>query len=516
MINEVRFKGNVFTYKRIINWAIIFALTSILILAFFYYKGYDILFQLIDYLGTSILLILIIVVSSITATFITDFIFGRIYGKEVVIRITEDLTLEINNGHLYTEIPLKQLKSISYIITNSVTLNRITIRADKNLYINAGSVLSGIPSKDIPCFLQDYYKHLKQRRNFKELQQYTSVKSKTTGTHICAPPNSTQLLKKRYDIKHVLSGLLISIIAIIVTIFILSYTHDDDPKNMVSKRGIKYTNSNYYLYNNEVYFHCKSGGYYKVRGSDPLTFKPLIKDGQYSSNMAVDKYGIYAGNEKIEALNLNNFEYIGGYYTKNTDNVYYKNHKIENADPETFQLFTQKNSNSAKYFYGYDKDHIFYKDKMLEDVNKSTFKFEKLGYNIYYATDGKKHFINGIGFPNKVNNKIWGSTSVDLKSLQLLQRKSQHSLHTLFADKNSIYYWDETKQDFFCITSSIPNLRAVKDGVYTNGNQTFYSKRKLIKRRKYGIMAYITLIVNENNKTVAKAKSGSNVVYETD
>lgn len=514
MTNEVRFKGNVFTYRRIIDWVSIFTISIIVILLFFYYKGYDILFQLIDILGSNILFMSILFFSALLAMTITHFIFSNIYGKEVNIRLLENDTLEIKNGYLNQVLSIKNIQSISYSVVNN-KLTRISIKTDKKLYINAGSIFQGVTDKDVVSFFQQYYRILEAKNKFKTVRNYSTVKNKTTEIHTSSIKDNSQPQKKK--IIYIALGIITYIIVLFLAIYIvMRINSDDDPDNMVSNTGVNYNNSNYYLYNNEVYFHRESDGYYKVKEADPSTFKPLNKKGQYSSNMGIDKYAVYAGTEKVEELDPNRFEYIGAYYTKNAENVYYKNHKIKNIDPHSFHLLTQDNHNSAKLPYGYDKDHIVYKDKILENVNVPTFRFEQISYNISYATDGKKHFINGREFPNKVKNKIIGSTDIDFESLKLLQRNSEFSYHTLFADKNSIYYWDETKQGLYCISHSIPNIKAIKDGVYTDGKQMYYSKKKRIKGRRSGTTAYITLIVTEDNKTVAKAKSGTKVIYESD
>lgn len=148
---------------------------------------------------------------------------------------------------------------------------------------------------------------------------------------------------------------------------------------------------------NFLYFNGK-----KIANSDPNSFKLLNK------NLAKDNhtvYYIYANTlQKLTYVHSESFELIDDYYAKDKNGVYLLiDHgrqlenikKITDANPKTFKIFG--------YQYATDNKHVYYKDQKLEDANPTTFvTFKKLGYR--YFKDSNNNCYGRFG--EKINISV--------------------------------------------------------------------------------------------------------------
>ena len=109
-------------------------------------------------------------------------------------------------------------------------------------------------------------------------------------------------------------------------------------------------------------------------GADAATFEYL------NSAYSKDKNNFYSNENRINGADLNRIEIIGYGISKDKNNVYYENFKIEDADPPTFEVLVCGNKVNSKPVSGKcaveygDKNYIYkaflVKDNKLEEVKR--------------------------------------------------------------------------------------------------------------------------------------------------
>lgn len=88
-------------------------------------------------------------------------------------------------------------------------------------------------------------------------------------------------------------------------------------------------------------------------------------------------------------------------YLKGTNNVYYGNEMIKEADPSTFRLAASEPPRSAeedsipRMFYAKDVHHAYYKGKVVTGADATSFDVYKARYYEEYAHDAKNIYLNG-------------------------------------------------------------------------------------------------------------------------
>lgn len=114
-------------------------------------------------------------------------------------------------------------------------------------------------------------------------------------------------------------------------------------------------------------------GSIKIEGADPSSFERLKSNdssAEYFCGSARDKNSYYVINPeqavKIPFNAIKNVSFIGKCYSTDNQDVFFREIKLQSADPQSFSLLE---GNYAK-----DKDSVFYQDLLIShDVNNITF-----------------------------------------------------------------------------------------------------------------------------------------------
>lgn len=245
------------------------------------------------------------------------------------------------------------------------------------------------------------------------------------------------------------------------------------------------------------YLKDKNGVYSIDGDSDNLVLEKLPYDPQtyevINQLYSRDKNNIYYDNKKIEGADLPTFQRIDEYiYSKDKNNIYFRGKKISGVDKETFEKID-------KYNYSKDKNNIYYDDKKIEGVDKNTFE---LTYdfgsvvNEYYSKDK-----NNVYYENK---KLKG---IDVKTFKKINRLVDNFL---IEDKNG-FYIVEKDGNVTPIDSKevdIENLSqlAIKTNLYHDNNSMYFVRNhKLVKIKDapkvdpYNLWTYNEKYINKND-----------------
>ena len=245
------------------------------------------------------------------------------------------------------------------------------------------------------------------------------------------------------------------------------------------------------------YLKDKNGVYSIDGDSDNLVLEKLPYDSQtyevINQLYSRDKNNIYYDNKKIEGADLPTFQRIDEYiYSKDKNNIYFRGKKISGVDKETFEKID-------KYNYSKDKNNIYYDDKKIEGVDKNTFE---LTYdfgsvvNEYYSKDK-----NNVYYENK---KLKG---IDVKTFRKINRLVDNFL---IEDKNG-FYIVEKDGNVTPIDSKevdIENLSqlAIKTNLYHDNNSMYFVRNhKLVKIKDapkvdpYNLWTYNEKYINKND-----------------
>ena len=245
------------------------------------------------------------------------------------------------------------------------------------------------------------------------------------------------------------------------------------------------------------YLKDKNGVYSIDGDSDNLVLEKLPYDPQtyevINQLYSRDKNNIYYDNKKIEGADLPTFQRIDEYiYSKDKNNIYFRGKKISGVDKETFEKID-------KYNYSKDKNNIYYDDKKIEGVDKNTFE---LTYdfgsvvNEYYSKDK-----NNVYYENK---KLKG---IDVKTFRKINRLVDNFL---IEDKNGFYIVekDGSIAPIDGKEVDIENLSqlAIKTNLYHDKDSMYFVKNhKLVKIKDapkvdpYNLWTYNEKYINKND-----------------
>lgn len=505
---NIRFKGN-FINKKIISLALCYIAIGFLLfgpLYFMYFRDWSFYFIPLPSL-------LIMLAYMCLITFLALKIFEKYHlQSQITIKVNPKQIEIFENGVSRYTYHISEINLFAWVQRNLV-YEQIHIQSNNELLkINIGSVFKGTTDEDFKQWLTAVTEQLK-----KQLKAEVLISS---NIYTIKRNLKNQQQSVSYKVVKVLSIAILVIVGFIVgTYTLVVYVFgDDDPDNEVSLHGISCGISDYYLYNDQIYFRDQDGnGYFKVKNSDSKTFQPLNKEGQYSTNMGVDTFSVFYEKKQIEGIDRKQVRYIGGYYTADNKNVYYKDIVIEGADSHTFELMSQDKNNSKTFPYGRDKNYGYYQSVRMKDLNPSRailfdaidyisdgryayYKGEKIEHaqgisfmaeyvdrNLTFAQDSSSFWVNGIKFPENVQNRFIGTTSVDQPSLKLMAKKGEGSAHMIFYDQKHIYYFDEQKQEYYFI-KDISNLVLTKitNGVYRLGEDIYLFRSKINRSHHRG------------------------------
>lgn len=514
------FKGQLITPKYILSFAAVFAVIFGGCFLAYYFKIYDLLFQLLTFVVTGPTSFIIFLVPPLLLSLYLSFkIVTCFYPTDVTLFLNGD-QLEVDYGNERIAIVLKEVNAIKFTQRNE-NWQRITITTKQTTNINVGSFFNGIKSQELDLL----FAQLKM----KLVENYQLFYQKSTPT----ANNFTYSLKKTEQKSH--KKLIAKIALICAAIFIpfvvaLTVTlFKSDGHNLLHAKS--YPASNFSHYEGKVYALKPGDGYFEVKDADIKSFKPLLFENEYGTITGADKNNVYSSDQIIPEIDRNKAQYLGLSYIKDDKNVFYQTQRIADADVNTFQALKHsagfntihfrfaKDNNNVYYKdqvvekadpttirtvdetldYVKDDRHAFYRAKLLPNVNVAKFFAIKTQYQIVYASDGRKHFVNGISFPKKVQNKLWGTTTVDMNQLVNLQQPSDNTRHLLFSDQKAIYYFDDQRNEFIC-AAEIPNLKPAVGGSFTDGSLHYFTQSTTLRTRKFGSYGSRTNIYSRPNQ----------------
>ena len=234
--------------------------------------------------------------------------------------------------------------------------------------------------------------------------------------------------------------------------------------------------------------------------------------------MGSDKDHVFYGHTILQGIDPKQAVYLGKNYIRDNQRVFFKTFLVLDADSTTFRALEHITNNIVSFSYGKDNKHVYYenkplpladpmsittfpeiynhvkddqhvyfKERLLEGLDAHKTTVVKVDYELYYATDGARHYVNGMAFPKEVENEIFGKTKAH--NVKLLQLKHSGSSHILFYDKNSIYYFDESSQSFKT-AKTFPQtleLKKIDDKLFSDGQFIYFTQRKkLVSKGRSG------------------------------
>ena len=205
------------------------------------------------------------------------------------------------------------------------------------------------------------------------------------------------------------------------------YSIDGDSDNLVLEK-LPYDPQTYEVIN-QLYSRDKNNIYYdnkKIEGADLLTFQ-RIDEYIYSK----DKNNIYFRGKKISGVDKETFEKIDKYnYSKDKNNIYYDDKKIEGVDKNTFEL-TYDFGSVVNEYYSKDKNNVYYENKKLKGIDVKTFKkINRLVDNFLIEDKNGFYIVEKDGSIAPIDSK-----EVDIENLSQLAIKTN-----LYHDKDSMYF----------------------------------------------------------------------------
>ena len=134
--------------------------------------------------------------------------------------------------------------------------------------------------------------------------------------------------------------------------------------------------------------------YKKTIDSDKFTI--LTKENRcYGTDGKDIFYNIW----KIENADIQSWEYLGGNYSKDNNNVYYDNKVLSGLNPSEFTFIyptSCKNNEIYARKHVKDFDHVWYNDKMIPEADAASFKvFCKPGDGNLYGMDKRFRYKEG-------------------------------------------------------------------------------------------------------------------------
>ncbi|SHE56334.1 DKNYY domain-containing protein [Pedobacter caeni] len=526
---KITFDGQVLSKKYTVVYATICLIIATAITLFYFYKGYDLLFQIFGFFLTGPVSIMIIVLPPLfLCMYVTYLILTLFYPKQATVLFNEQ-GLVVQYGKTKTSISLQDVSRITFVKRSGKWIG-ITIEADKKVQINIGNVFTGIVNPEIDQLLVKLKKVLTTGH---QLQYEENTNDKHTHAFVISKAGLKVNPKKTVFIIAAIAVIIITSVGIAV--FFLAKA--DSGENLLN--GVSYPRANLSKYNNKVYALKPGDGYFELKGADVKSFKPMHFENEYGTVTGEDNTNVFSGDEKISGINRENAVYLGRNYTRDTKSVFYKALKIPDADAATFQsLKHDAGFNVLAFKFAKDKNKVYYKNlvvkyanpekitsvnetldyikddrnafyrtKLLPNVNVSDFHAVGANYQLTYASDGKKHFVNDLQFPEVVDDRLWGTRKVRINHLVALQKPGGNARHLLFSDAEALYYYDDQKVAFIC-AKEWHNLRPFDEGVFVDDDHVYFTRTHTLGSRKYGSSGSETIIYKTDIK-----KQNFTVVY---
>ncbi|WP_043973194.1 MULTISPECIES: DKNYY domain-containing protein [Acinetobacter] len=200
-----------------------------------------------------------------------------------------------------------------------------------------------------------------------------------------------------------------------------------------------------------------------------------------------DKHLANANAANFTAVLHPTFNALVYFYAKDDQQVYYKTHALSGLNPQQSQAF----SNSSQYIH--DQSVVYYQDKKLQGLNAKQTQImsgsNHFSQNLNLATDGHAYYLNEQPLPHFAEHQFWGTTPVDAAQLQLLGSQSNEpypgNFSYLFADQQQVYVYDEFYQQLKVLYrfQQPVQLKVLADRHLSDGQHTYLITEKLYRSR---------------------------------
>ncbi|EPF91877.1 DKNYY domain-containing protein [Acinetobacter gyllenbergii] len=213
------------------------------------------------------------------------------------------------------------------------------------------------------------------------------------------------------------------------------------------------------------------------------------------NDFSKDHQQVYFRNIRLTNVNATHFSAIlhprfntlGYFYAKDDQQVYYKTKALTDLDPQQSQAFP----NSSQYIH--DQQLVYYQDKRLDQLNAQQTQIfsgsNRFSRDLNLATDGHAYYLNQQPLPHIAEHKFWGTTPVDVTRLQLLGSQSNEpypgNFSYLFADQQQIYVYDEFYQQLKVLYRFQQPVRLIvlADRRLSDGQHSYLITEKLYRTR---------------------------------
>lgn len=485
--------------------AIVYVLLSITLLAAAYFLGYEYLmyylFQL--FLGWAYALRFLVLFTTVFGLlFLCQYLEKTLFGTQLQMTCTDQYLALITARRSY-EIPYDQLKWLKLTKKNDA-YSALEIQADQPLHFALGSWTGGLKEPMVEQFWNALKKELKTS-GFEHKLTTAKEKQTTVLTEVLCRDYSDYLNKQKKKRKWVFIFLPVYLVLILFTVFYLVPKFNNDGISI--NDGDKIGSSYFEQYQNKIYFLKIGDGYFLVPDAKTPTFKALQTKGEIFTAVGADQQHVYWQDHQLPFLNPATSQYLGGDYTKDTQQVYFRDQLLKNADAFTFQAIRHSQYNTPVYHFGKDKNtvfyktipipgletetaksfdnsaryikdrqHVFYNDVFLKGLNADQTKvYDSENYRASYATDSRHHYLDELPVATTASNKYFGSTAIDLNTFKLLIPSGEGSYLFLFGDARHLYFYDENwKKMVMVYTFDQPvTLNAFGNGYFSDGQFSY-------------------------------------------
>lgn len=190
----------------------------------------------------------------------------------------------------------------------------------------------------------------------------------------------------------------------------------------------------------EYYTKDKNNVYYlgkQLKNADPKTFK--ILNNSYSR----DRNFVYLEDKQIKEIDIKTFQFLNNSYLKDGSNVYYNGKPMNSADSDSFSVFELNN------YYARDKNNVYRLGKIIQGADPLTFEF----INVLISSVGLGgpyfdfEYAKDTNFVFKYGKKL---ENIDASTFEILgtftnkiKKGSLVAFEHYYKDKNNIYFDEE-------------------------------------------------------------------------
>ena len=434
------------------------------------------------------------------------------YGKQLSIGFNEKY-LEFRTARNTYAIPYEQLNWLTLTKKNEV-YSAIAVQSDQSLHFLLGSWFGNLNPSEFENFINALKKELK-KRGF-EYKLAKGAETKTTVIRETFCKDLSEYLNKENKSKK-RTFIFLGIFFLIVIIIVVSILRIFNSDGILIRDGETIGSSYYQKFQNKIYFLKIGEGYFLLPEANPSTFKALQTEGEIYSKVGADQQYAYWQDHKLSLLNPETSIYLGGDYTKDTRNAYFRDQHLAHVDVATFEALKHSQYNTPVYYFAKDKKKVYYKTIPLTGLESETAQsfdnssryvrdhrsvfyesdflkglvaskakvYDEEDKRTAYATDGQHHYLNGEAIPKIADNKYFGTTQIDFSTFKLLIPAGKGSFLYLFGDALHLYFYDEYYAKMVMVyTFDQPvSIRPLDKGYFTDGKFTYTLNMRRISTR---------------------------------